>query len=152
MEPGFRPAFFWRDSDNAGAGQVDAHPFAGHRRVQRGFLEELWASGIAHIWYALSGPNGAPLEFHDLGNQWGWRAASSHASSVPHRMIFEECMRTSTSMVFGAADSGQQWAAHKNEITEANLRPNHVDIWTSCNSCALEPQKSTRIRLFVVAS
>ena len=90
------------------------------QRVQRGFLEELLDSGIAHKWVAFSSPNGAPLEFYGVGME-GWVQPCLERSA---QYRFEECTRTSTSMVFEATDSGKQQAAHENEITEAN--PNVV--------------------------
>ena len=64
----FRPTFF---GDTAGACQIDARSFAGIGRVQPGRLKDLLDGVIAHVWFALSCPNGAPLEFHDFGVE-GW--------------------------------------------------------------------------------
>ena len=57
-------------------------------------VAELLDDGIAHVWIAFSGPNGALLEFHNLG----WRAGSScFERSAPNHFWRVESV-TSTSM------------------------------------------------------
>ena len=74
FHPGFWSVFF-RDTARAGQPEVNALPFAGNWRVQRGLLEEISGRRIADAWYVLSRPNAkpkkAPLEFYNLGVE-GW--------------------------------------------------------------------------------
>ena len=76
-------------------------------RVQLGLVKEPLDGGIAHVWLAFSSPNGAPLEFHNLGVE-GWVQRFFERSAPNH---FEEWTKTSTCMVFEAA--GCQAPPHK---------------------------------------
>jgi hypothetical protein len=49
------------------AGQVDALPFAGHGRIERGLRQKFLDGGIARVRLAFSCLNRVPLNFHDLG-------------------------------------------------------------------------------------
>ena len=61
-------------------------------RVQLGLVKEPLDGGIAHVWLAFSSPNGAPLEFHNLGVE-GWVQRFFERSAPNH---FEEWTKTST--------------------------------------------------------
>ena len=71
--------------DAAGAGQVDARPFACHGWVQRGLPQEPLDGEVALVWYSFDSLNGVPLEFHD--SRFGGRIQPYFKRGAPNVQV-----------------------------------------------------------------